>query len=519
MSFFIDNCCLKLNYLVCGSNESSSEKKKKKFKSRQQGIMNHVSSNSKVINRSEPTPISPYHQHYVNVASPYYTIQQQNSIRKSFKYENPNIQQTNKYSLESSLNSFADHRLSQRSSSILNNGIIIKNIILRRNRPNERLGLTLCYGITSKSTTNIYIQQVDKESIAGHQGELRSGDQIIKINNHRVTSRDEAINLVNGACRILLQIVRFEFSTPNFSTIPSEIPLTEDDSGVILACNTDFDTTHDWLHRKSSHECYNLLKSCISLSSTALNHCSNCRRNQSYARQFQYRRCLSLNDLRPCSFFDEKLSQSKQLAHSQSIFGTTTDNEQVILKPLPYNHQQNKLIECRDNSDSGLVCGRSRSNDSYRSRHHPHQNQWTLKHFRRRYREQRLKEQYQTTDDEPMSELKQGRYWTRQQRKEHLAKAKQYRERAKFFQQHSITPFSDSATEDFNLLNRIFLRENHQELNQKPYLAYKYDQQSSFERKKLKRMIQQHYFKRIKSQSTTTVSISSTIDQPSMVIL
>ncbi len=47
-------------------------------------------------------------------------------------------------------------------------------------------------------------------SIAGHQGELRSGDQIIKINNHRVTSRDEAINLVNGACRILLQIVRFE---------------------------------------------------------------------------------------------------------------------------------------------------------------------------------------------------------------------------------------------------------------------------------------------------------------------
>jgi len=34
MSFFIDNCCLKLNYLVCGSNESSSEKKTKKFKSR-----------------------------------------------------------------------------------------------------------------------------------------------------------------------------------------------------------------------------------------------------------------------------------------------------------------------------------------------------------------------------------------------------------------------------------------------------------------------------------------------------
>jgi hypothetical protein len=130
-----------------------------------------------------------------------------------------------------------------------------------------------------------------------------------------------------------------------------------------------------------------------------------------------------------------------------------------------------------------------------------------------------LKEQYQTTDDEPMSELKQGRYWTRQQRKQHLAKAKQYRQRAKYFQQCSLTPYSDSATEDFNLLNRIFLQENQQELNQKPYLAHKYDQQSSIERNRLKRAIQQHYFNRIKSQSTTTVSISSTINQPPMVIL
>ena len=118
-----------------------------------------------------------------------------------------------------------------------------------------------------------------------------------------------------------------------------------------------------------------------------------------------------------------------------------------------------------------------------------------------------------------MSELKQGRYWTRQQRKEHLAKAKQYRQRAKFFQQNSIPPYSDSAAEDFNLLNRIFLRENQQELKQKPYLAYKYGQQSSLERNRLKRMIQQHHFSRMKSQSITTVSMCSTIDQPSTIIL
>ncbi|CAF4124751.1 unnamed protein product [Rotaria sordida] len=356
------------------------------------------------------------------------------------------------------------------------------NIIFHRNHPNERLCLTLCYGITSKSTTNIYIQQVDKESIAGHQGELRSGDQIIKINNHRVTSRDEAINLVNGACHILLQIVHFQV---NCLPIIQSIPLTEHDNGV-----------------KSSNECNNLIKSCISLSSSTLNNnCLYCRRIQSYTDQFQYRRCLSLNDLRSCIKHEEKQIQYKKpLICSQSLLGITTDNEQIILKPFPFNNQsqQNLIVKRRNDSDSS----QSKSNDSYHSHYNNNYNQWTLKHFRRRCREQRLKEQYQTTDDKPMSELKQGKYWTRQQRKEHLAKTKQYRQRATFFQQRSIIPYSDSATEDFNLLNHIFIQENQQELNEKLYLAYKYGQQSSIERNRLKRMIQQHYFNRIKSQST-----------------
>jgi len=34
MSFLIDNCCLKLNSFVCGSNQSTLEKKKKKIQIR-----------------------------------------------------------------------------------------------------------------------------------------------------------------------------------------------------------------------------------------------------------------------------------------------------------------------------------------------------------------------------------------------------------------------------------------------------------------------------------------------------
>lgn len=223
-----------------------------------------------------------------------------------------------------------------------------------------------------------------------------------------------------------------------------------------------------------------MIKTSLSLS---LNDLSN-------VEQIQSRRCLSLNDL--------QLSSMKSFIHSQSLFGTTTDNEQFILKPLPL-----KSSSRRDDSDSGLVCHRSHSNDSHRSR-------WTMKYIRRRCREQRLREQYQTTDDEPMSELKQGKYWTRQQRKEHLIKARQYRQRAKFFQH---APYSDSATDDFNLLNRIFLRENQYELKDKPFLAHRYHQQSSIERNRLKRMI---HPERIRSPS---LSITSTFDRSSMIIL
>lgn len=232
-----------------------------------------------------------------------------------------------------------------------------------------------------------------------------------------------------------------------------------------------------------------MIKSSLSLS---LDHLSN-------VEQLPSRRCLSLNDL-------QLTSSIKPFLHSQSLFGTTTDNEEIILKPLPFN-----VYHRREDSDSGLVCQRSHSNDSHRSR-----TQWTMKYFRRRCREQHLREQYQTTDDEPMSELKQGKYWTRQQRKEHLIKARQYRQRAKFFQQHSIVPYSDSATDDFNLLNRIFLRENQYELKDRPFLAHRYQQQSSMERNRLKRMIHPDHFKRTKSPSNTTISISS---RPSMIIL
>jgi hypothetical protein len=136
-----------------------------------------------------------------------------------------------------------------------------------------------------------------------------------------------------------------------------------------------------------------------------------------------------------------------------------------------------------------------------------------IRRRRRRYREERLEkvnDSIITTDDEVMSELKQGRYWTRQQRKQQFQKSKQ---KKNFIQ-------TNSRTDDFNLLNRIFIRENYQELKAKPYLAFQYKKQSNIEKQKLKEIIQKypinHY---LKSQSTTNKSLNSTQYYSSTIII
>jgi len=225
------------------------------------------------------------------------------------------------------------------------------------------------------------------------------------------------------------------------STIGSTI--TEDDSGIILGCNTDFETNYFIKKKSNSLSC--LLSKDFSF------------------KEINSRRCSSLNDFKNYSFLNQQIIDD--LINSQNLFEITKDNEHFILKPLPFNYQQNI---------------------------------YHFKKIRRHYREQCLKKELITTDDELNSEFKQGKYWNKQQRKKHFQKSKIFY----------------STQEDFNLLNRIFLRENQQELKDKPYLAVKYQQQSNIEKNKLNQIIQKYPLYHFKSKSkskTTTMSNTSTI--------
>ncbi|XP_050412867.1 E3 ubiquitin-protein ligase PDZRN3 isoform X3 [Patella vulgata] len=70
-----------------------------------------------------------------------------------------------------------------------------EEIILTRTSAEEKLGLTLCYGSLEDEITDIFISEVDPCSIAGNDGRIREGDQLLQINNVDVHSRDQAIKL------------------------------------------------------------------------------------------------------------------------------------------------------------------------------------------------------------------------------------------------------------------------------------------------------------------------------------
>ncbi|CAF3617010.1 unnamed protein product [Rotaria sp. Silwood1] len=408
----------------------------------------------------------------------------------NLKY-NKDIQTTKNASYESLINSSVDNRLFDNYCPTINNDIIIKEVIINRNYPNERLGLTLCYGITSTSTINVYIEQVEKNSLADRQGQLQVGDQIIKINNHQVTNRDQTIHLVNGASKIILQIIRFKSTKIISSNVESQLrrsALKKSDSGVILASNTDFETNNQFIYKKCLNQ-YNLIrKISTSLTCLAYENCSNCHHNLLYSQQIQYRRCLSLNDLKICRIIEENLDYSKSirkdLINCQEEFKIKKNYEKSIIKPLSFNDHHDKVIE---------------RYFSYLKEDIDHKKNPLLI----------------TTNDDTISQLKQNPYLIKEQRKKQFQRSKISKER--FGLQENLI---NSITEDFNLLNRIFLHENEQELKEKPYLAIKYQQESISEKEKLEKILQQYEIDHpLRLQSTQNRTIYSTENNLSTVII
>ncbi|CAG5128859.1 unnamed protein product, partial [Candidula unifasciata] len=118
--------------------------------------------------------------------------------------------------------------------------MVYEEVVLRRACSQEKLGLTLCYGSLEDELTEIFISEVDPCSIAGRDGRIREGDQIVQINGVDVRSRSEAISLFSGkGADISLTVAR---------------PQLEFDDGYMEEPNTVLDDLHMELLEKNHHD-------------------------------------------------------------------------------------------------------------------------------------------------------------------------------------------------------------------------------------------------------------------------
>ncbi|XP_016410280.1 PDZ domain-containing RING finger protein 4 [Sinocyclocheilus rhinocerous] len=81
-----------------------------------------------------------------------------------------------------------------------------EEVELRRLSCQEKLGLTLCY--RTDEDEDIYVSEIELNSIAARDGRIREGDRILQINGRDVQDRQEAVAVLsNEECRNIVLLV------------------------------------------------------------------------------------------------------------------------------------------------------------------------------------------------------------------------------------------------------------------------------------------------------------------------
>ncbi|XP_035210850.1 PDZ domain-containing RING finger protein 4-like isoform X2 [Stegodyphus dumicola] len=73
-----------------------------------------------------------------------------------------------------------------------------EEVTLRRNQCDEKLGLTLCYASPDDPETNIFVSEIEPESLASKDGRIMEGDQLLQVNGIDVHNREQAVALFSS---------------------------------------------------------------------------------------------------------------------------------------------------------------------------------------------------------------------------------------------------------------------------------------------------------------------------------
>ncbi|GFQ91947.1 PDZ domain-containing protein 4 [Trichonephila clavata] len=73
-----------------------------------------------------------------------------------------------------------------------------EEVTLYRSHCEEKLGLTLCYASPDDPETNIFISEIESDSLASKDGRIMEGDQLLQVNGIDVRNREQAVSLFSS---------------------------------------------------------------------------------------------------------------------------------------------------------------------------------------------------------------------------------------------------------------------------------------------------------------------------------
>ncbi|KAI0987361.1 hypothetical protein GJ496_001671 [Pomphorhynchus laevis] len=303
---------------------------------------------------------------------------------------------------------------------------------LKRKHAQEQIGLTLCYMMDGRKC-GIFVRKVDKGSIAWKTGQIMAGDHILAVNGRKLRNRGIAIKAFQS-CQFLnitlkrrislINEVSKSANQPGLRNSISASTLELKQTGLFLnsnqTSNISVTTSHHGIFYDSSY---------------TFSHEDSNDLNDDNSREDEK---FSVNDeikSVPLIFEDDYqltdgINNDNAIAYRRcsknfTVLGNLSNSTISLLmtmKDSKLNSSVNELkgTNLNKSHDSGLIAAAATIKQLTETNKNSFKTH--LKERRKQINEERS---LFTTDDERLSELKLGKYWTRTQRKQHLEKAKQ----------------------------------------------------------------------------------------------
>ncbi|PNI79785.1 PDZRN3 isoform 12, partial [Pan troglodytes] len=313
----------------------------------------------------------------------------------------------------------------------------LEEVDLYRMNSQDKLGLTVCYRTDDEDDIGIYISEIDPNSIAAKDGRIREGDRIIQINGIEVQNREEAVALLTSE------------ENKNFSLLIARPELQLDEGWMDDDRNDFLDDLHMDMLEEQHHQAMQFTASVLQqkkhdedggTTDTATILSNQHEKDSGVGRTDESTRNDESSEQENNG--DDATASSNPLAGQRKL---TCSQDTLGSGDLPFSNESFISADCTDADYLGIPWKVKIRSDGTRYITKRPVRDRLLRERALKIREERSG---MTTDDDAVSEMKMGRYWSKEERKQHLVKAKEQRRRREFMMQSRLDCLKEQQAAD-----------------------------------------------------------------------